>query len=276
MPLKRPTTTPLPDEIYDEWAPILGAAELKVLLYIVRRTLGFRKGADAISLTQFLDGIVTHDGRVLDKGCGIKSRPNVVRAVKGLEEKGLIRVTRRRASAGDDDVTVYALWWEGDDANGLRGSGSVEKTLPWCCSDQEVVPKEHHGSVAATPTTNSTPTNRQQNSETYARTPARDPAFSSPSTPSTVRSMEPSITGARGAILWKAVLTEMRSLMTDANYAAWFAQTTVLGAEGETLTIGVPNQTHQHWLDCRLRPRIEAALARVQRGTVHVIFAVDS
>ena len=42
MPLKRPTTTPLPDEIFDEWAPQLGEAELKVLLYIVRRTPGFR------------------------------------------------------------------------------------------------------------------------------------------------------------------------------------------------------------------------------------------
>ena len=82
MPLKRPTTTPLPDEIYDEWAPLLGEAELKVLLYIVRRTLGFGKGSDAISLTQFLGGIVTRDGRVLDHGCGVKSRPNVIRALK--------------------------------------------------------------------------------------------------------------------------------------------------------------------------------------------------
>jgi len=262
MPLKRPTTTPLPDEIYDEWAPLLGAAELKVLLYIVRRTLGFGKGADAISLTQFLEGIVTREGRVLDKGCGIKSRPNVVRAVKGLEEKGLIRVARRQASAGDEDVTVYALWWEGADTDHRPGAGSVAKTLPWCRSDQEVVSKDDHGGVAATPTINSSPTNRQQDSETNARPPARHPA--SP----------PPITAAQGPMLWQAVLNEMRSLMTATNYTMWFAETAVLRIEGETLTVGVPNATHHHWLDKRLRPRIEAALARVQRSTVSLTFEV--
>src|SRR5690348_7160239 len=104
MPLKRPTTTPLPDEIYDEWVPVLGEAELKVLLYIVRRTLGFRKGADAISLKQFLGGIVTRDGRVLDRGCGVKSRPNIVRALKSLEDRGLIRTFKTQTAEGDHDV----------------------------------------------------------------------------------------------------------------------------------------------------------------------------
>jgi hypothetical protein len=45
---RRPTTTPVPDELFDEWLAVLSGAELKCLLYIVRRTLGFKKDADAI------------------------------------------------------------------------------------------------------------------------------------------------------------------------------------------------------------------------------------
>jgi len=276
MPLKRPTTTPLPDEIYDEWAPTLGAAELKVLLYIVRRTLGFRKSADAISLSQFLEGIVTRDGRVLDKGCGVKSRPNVVRALKALEDKGLIRVGKRHAVAGDKDTTLYALWWEGDVDSRTPEEGSVEKTPPWCRSNQEVVSQENHGGVAATPTTNSLPTNRQQNSETTAREPASLTALCPASPSSTVDAVDPAITIVEGTVLWQAVLGEMRSLMTVANYTAWFEETVVLGLVGEALTVGVPTATHQHWLDTRLRPRIEAALGRLNHAAIRVVVEVVS
>jgi len=276
MPLKRPTTTPLPDEIYDEWAPMLGAAELKVLLYIVRRTLGFRKSVDAISLSQFLEGIVTRDGRVLDKGCGVKSRPNVVRALKGLEEKGLIRVGKRQAAVGDKDTTLYALWWEGDTDSRTPREGSVERTPPWCRNDQEVVSQENHGGVATTPTTNSLPTNRQQNSETTARAPARPAALCPASPSSTVSPVDATITGVEGAVLWQTVLGEMQALMTAENYTAWFVATAVLRMVGETLTVGVPDATHQYWLDTRLRPRIEAALGRLDHAAVRVAFEVVS
>ena len=37
-----PTTTPVPDDVIDELMPRLSEAGLKVLLYIVRRTFGFR------------------------------------------------------------------------------------------------------------------------------------------------------------------------------------------------------------------------------------------
>jgi hypothetical protein len=44
----------------------LSGGELKVLLYICRRTFGFRKDSDSISLTQISKGITTKAGRVLD------------------------------------------------------------------------------------------------------------------------------------------------------------------------------------------------------------------
>src|SRR5437762_152852 len=80
----RPTTTPVPDELFDEWLAVLSGGELKCLLYIVRRTLGFKKDADAISLSQMVHGITTRDGRVLDSGTGL-NRSTVVEALASLE-----------------------------------------------------------------------------------------------------------------------------------------------------------------------------------------------
>lgn len=104
-----PTTTPVPDELFDTLLPILGHAELKVLLYIIRRTYGFKKPQDPISYSQFLNGITTKDGKVLDRGCGLKSATNLRKALDGLVAKGIILATKGKTAAGDDATTVYAL-----------------------------------------------------------------------------------------------------------------------------------------------------------------------
>ena len=104
----KPTTTPTPDEIFDVWLPELSLSELRVLLYIVRRTFGFRKDADAISLSQLTKGITKKTGEVLDRGTGL-SRPSVFKAVQSLEEKGLIEVRRDLAEDGVNEINIYSL-----------------------------------------------------------------------------------------------------------------------------------------------------------------------
>lgn len=102
-------TTPVPDVLFDELLPTLKEAELKALLYIIRRTLGFKKSTDAISLTQFQKGITTKDGRVLDKGCGVKDRTTLVKALASLVTKGCIECIKTKTSKGDDDITLYRI-----------------------------------------------------------------------------------------------------------------------------------------------------------------------
>src|SRR4051812_22696066 len=99
-----PNTTPVPDEIFDELLADLSGAELKVLLYICRRTFGFKKDSDTISISQMTDGIQKKDGERLDRGTGL-SKDSVTRAVKVLEEKGVILRTRRRSEAKGDEPT---------------------------------------------------------------------------------------------------------------------------------------------------------------------------
>lgn len=101
--------TAIPNIYIDKYAAELSGAELQVLLYIVRRTLGFRKMGDYISYSQFLNGIVTRDGRRLDNGCGLKSRGALSQALKKLVELDLIGRINQKTYRGNNDTTLYWL-----------------------------------------------------------------------------------------------------------------------------------------------------------------------
>ena len=104
----KPTYTQVPDELIDELLPDLSGAELKVLLYIIRRTFGFKKDSDNISLSQICNGITTHDGRVLDRGTGL-NKDTVTRAIKRLEDDGYIVRERRSSPERGFEATAYQL-----------------------------------------------------------------------------------------------------------------------------------------------------------------------
>jgi hypothetical protein len=114
-----PNTTPVPDIVFDELLSELTGNELKVLLYIIRRTYGFGKNADAISLSQFREGITTKDEKVLDKGCGIEHNRTILVALNSLEAKGYITSKKGKTSQGDKATTIYRLHFkDSPEANG--------------------------------------------------------------------------------------------------------------------------------------------------------------
>jgi hypothetical protein len=120
-----PNTTPVPDVVFDRLLGRLKEAELKALLYIIRRTFGFKRGSDSISFNQFLRGITTRDGRVLDEGCGVKDRTTLSNALKSLEKKGIVVSTKGMDERGENQTTVYALRFMPGDAASDHG-GSAE------------------------------------------------------------------------------------------------------------------------------------------------------
>lgn len=81
--------TTIPDYFLTHVMTELSASELRVILYIFLRTLGYGKLADAISYDQFLTGVITRDGRQLDKGAGV-SRRSLTSALVSLEKLGII------------------------------------------------------------------------------------------------------------------------------------------------------------------------------------------
>ncbi|HEX2914542.1 MAG TPA: replication protein [Chloroflexia bacterium] len=109
----QPTFTAIPDLFLDHQMQDLTKAELKVMLYIFRHTYGFQKHCDAISYSQFVEGITTRDGRRLDRGAGVSER-SVVRALDVLVERGLIFRHYQLADNSGFRVTIYELNIDGE------------------------------------------------------------------------------------------------------------------------------------------------------------------
>ncbi len=104
-----PNFTPVPDEFLDEMLPLMKSeAELKILLYAMRRTYGFKRDSDNISISQLLRGITTREGSRLDRGTGL-SKKHLLKALDSLEEKGLLIRTRRHSEKNGDEATNYRL-----------------------------------------------------------------------------------------------------------------------------------------------------------------------
>jgi len=103
-----PNYTQIPDQFFDELMPILSGNETKVLLYIFRRTFGFKKDTDNISLSQMVSGITARDGTQLDNGTGL-SKASVARSLKELEQKNIILRVRRSNPQKGDLPTTYQL-----------------------------------------------------------------------------------------------------------------------------------------------------------------------
>jgi len=98
----------IPDELFDELLSELSGAELKVLLYVVRRTFGFKRDSDHISLSQMVSGITKKDGTILDKGTGL-SKESVSKAAKSLVEKGILSRKHNKSPEKGFETTEYAL-----------------------------------------------------------------------------------------------------------------------------------------------------------------------
>lgn len=104
-----PNATQVPNELLDHMLPDLSGAELKVILYIIRKTFGYSKEntGDRVPMSQFLSG-TTSKGKVIDRGTGLSKRA-LWKAIASLEEKGLIEIMRGKTDDGMRDINHYRL-----------------------------------------------------------------------------------------------------------------------------------------------------------------------
>jgi len=138
-----PNGTIVPDVVLDWIMPDLTNAEFKVLMYIIRRTLGFKKDADAISIDQICNGLVTKEGRDtngaviklpqrLDRGTGL-GRSTALDAIRSLREKNLIVSREQFDPKYGQQPTLYALKMQGGAS--MKGD-PVNRTPPMVHSAQ--------------------------------------------------------------------------------------------------------------------------------------------
>lgn len=87
-----PNYTQTPNELFDRYLSVMGEAELRVVLWAVRQTLGYHIASDEISLTQF------------EKATGL-SRQGVIDGLAAAIERGIIQ----EVGTGKRGVKCYAL-----------------------------------------------------------------------------------------------------------------------------------------------------------------------
>ncbi|HZR99742.1 MAG TPA: DnaA N-terminal domain-containing protein [Chloroflexota bacterium] len=110
--IESPNGTIFPDALLDQVMPFLSPTEWKVCSYIVRRTFGWKKASDRISLEQICHGIVRRDGSRLDHGTQL-DRKTAIKALRGLEAKGVIVAQRNYSDARGYEATSYGLRFRG-------------------------------------------------------------------------------------------------------------------------------------------------------------------
>lgn len=117
--------------ILDYIMPKLSPNAWKVLCFIMRKTKGWQKEQDEISLNQIMDGT------------GIKNRTTTCIAIKELEKDKYVLVTH-----SDDRITsnAYAL-----NTDLEIETGSTETVLPTQEGGTEIVPSEAAGSTKTVP-----------------------------------------------------------------------------------------------------------------------------
>ncbi|MCC6167438.1 MAG: replication protein [Caldilineaceae bacterium] len=105
-----PNAFQVPNEVVDDgWLKELGGSEIKVLIFITRKTFGFNKiGGDRIPLSQIIDGT------------GL-SRQATVSAIQVLENCHLIRVVRGTSQDGVRKMNFYQLITRTDYNRSKRG-----------------------------------------------------------------------------------------------------------------------------------------------------------
>src|SRR4051794_3055055 len=135
-----------PDPLLDLVMPFLPPTEWKVCTYVVRRTFGWKKASDRISLEQICHGIVRRDGSRLDYGTQL-DRKTAIKALRGLEAKGVIVAQRNYSDARGYEATSYGLRFRGQTPTRTLG----EKLPQGSDGPGENIPQGPGESVAEAP-----------------------------------------------------------------------------------------------------------------------------
>jgi len=101
------------------WCQLTGS-EQKVLDFILRRTFGWRKTEDRISISQFKNGIKTRDGRWIERGTGLKKDATIIKAYNRIAELGFIDIVRKSRK-----VLIYRLRFLTEKENITNQNGEI-------------------------------------------------------------------------------------------------------------------------------------------------------
>ena len=109
--------------ILTRWSIFLGSNSTLVLLFIVDRTLRFKKIREQIPNRHFIDGVISADGEVIHAGIPMGTT-SVRKSVAGLRDAGLIDYITPIVN-GHNTGSVYTI-----NTNAILGSENGEDNPP--------------------------------------------------------------------------------------------------------------------------------------------------
>jgi hypothetical protein len=261
--VESPNGTIFPDVLIDRVMPHLSGAEFKVLAYVVRRTFGFKKESDAISLDQICNGIRRRDGSVLDEGTGL-ARKTAVAAIQGLEGKGVVLCQRRSSPEKGNLPTTFALRFRGQAANPPETNRNQ--------GGSEMYPEggeQPHQAGHLSPTAPGTAIHSQltvvqptvkQGGESVDERVTRT---TRPSTPAIASTPPPIKEELSVEAIWQEVLARLAETVGAVSHRTWLAPTRLQTITADTATIEVAHAPAQRWIERHLLGAIGMQLGAV-------------
>lgn len=130
-----PNTSSIPNVLFDYWMEKLSPAEFKILMCIARKTYGWNKSHDLISIKQI--GVMT----------GLH-KSGIIKNVEKLVSIGLVNKVKSKTSDGDDapnrfEINVYCV--EGGSLQSRQGVVySVDKGVVYSVDTQNPIYTKHN------------------------------------------------------------------------------------------------------------------------------------
>ena len=277
-----PLYTQTPDAFFDWVAPFLPEIELRVLIYLIRRTLGFKKQGDQVTIDQIAGGIVTREGTRLDWGTQLGER-SVQRALVGLEEKGLIERHRQmdpERGCRPSYIRLRLCDQSGADWQSRARAGSPGRGQAG-----------HQGGA--------TPDTREVSLQSPGPRPSRHQAGDRPITPrsqakgvpvdthkkqiltttdlqETAHTTHPQETGGENTgtypDLWDRIKEELGAVLAPGVYANRLQPTRQIAGSNGTLRIACPDSQTARWLESRLARKVADIAALFADDPPHIEF----
>lgn len=104
---------------------LLGPSAMSVMMFILGRTLAFRKKAEVITTQQFEKGVVGKDGVSISSGCGV-STSTTRRALKELSEVGFIRIHTFSDGHKEQHARAYEVL-----TDAIKATADLESAKNW-------------------------------------------------------------------------------------------------------------------------------------------------
>ena len=263
-----PLYTQTPDVFFDWVAPFLPEIELRVLLYLIRRTLGFKKQGDQITVEQICSGIITREGARLDWGAQLGER-SVQRALAGLDTKGLIERHRQLDPERGWRPSYIRLRlcdqsgqeWQsraraamdpgvGGDTRGASSETPPRRTGRHQPGVPRATPPPEWGRVRRD-TYNTQRSQHTDQQETVPPIPQQETG-NDDVLPTNGDVCSDPTTLLAAATLWETIKSELAALLAPAVYEAQVVHTTVSAYHDHTLTVCCPDTRTRLWLEHRL------------------------